>query len=118
MPTTLHLLKCFQLPVSPFLIMQPKWPIDYQHGTMKVRDTDHYFGCVQLYLHVNSLDNNKLKRDLYQDLNDFWKLAIQTTSSNLRQGECYSSESVSDWAKRYSTLKVSTADMQYSSFLY
>ncbi|KAL9556800.1 hypothetical protein MBANPS3_001698 [Mucor bainieri] len=44
-------------------------------------------------------DNNKLKRDLYQDLNDFWKLAIQTTSSNLRQGECYSSESVSDWAR-------------------
>lgn len=47
------------------------------------------------------LDNNTLKRDLYQDLNDFWKLAIQTTSSNLRQGECYSSESVGDWAKRY-----------------
>ncbi|KAG2207301.1 hypothetical protein INT46_004397 [Mucor plumbeus] len=44
-------------------------------------------------------DNNKLKRDLYQDLNDFWKLAIQTTSSNLRQGECYSPESVGDWAK-------------------
>ncbi|KAI7891266.1 Cut8 six-helix bundle-domain-containing protein [Mucor mucedo] len=44
-------------------------------------------------------ENNALKRSLYQDLNDFWKLAIQTTSSNLRQGECYSPESVSEWAK-------------------
>ncbi|KAI8638242.1 Cut8 six-helix bundle-domain-containing protein [Parasitella parasitica] len=43
--------------------------------------------------------NNKSKRDLYQDLNDFWKHAIQITSSNLRQGECYSPESVSEWAK-------------------
>jgi hypothetical protein len=46
-------------------------------------------------------ENNALKRSLYQDLNDFWKLAIQTTSSNLRQGECYSPESVGEWAKRY-----------------
>lgn len=43
--------------------------------------------------------NNLLKKTLYQDLNEFWKLAIQTTSSNLQQGECYSAESVSDWAK-------------------
>ncbi|KAI8882423.1 nuclear envelope [Backusella circina FSU 941] len=43
--------------------------------------------------------NNTLKKDLYQDLNDFWKIAIQTTASKLREGECYSPESVSAWAK-------------------
>ncbi|KAI9484262.1 MAG: hypothetical protein EXX96DRAFT_478476, partial [Benjaminiella poitrasii] len=44
-------------------------------------------------------EHNKLKTNLYQDLNDFWKLAITTTVTNLRQGECYSPESVSEWAK-------------------
>ncbi len=45
-------------------------------------------------------DNNTLKRNLYQDLNGYWKIAIQNTSSNLQQGECYSQESVGEWAKR------------------
>lgn len=44
-------------------------------------------------------DNNLLKKNLYQDLNDFWKLAIQTTASNLRQGEYYSPDLVAEWAK-------------------
>jgi hypothetical protein len=44
-------------------------------------------------------NNNKYKHELYQDLNDFWKLAIQTTSSNLRQNEIYNPSSVSEWAK-------------------
>lgn len=45
-------------------------------------------------------NNNKYKHELYQDLNDFWKLAIQTTSSNLRQNEIYNPSSVSEWAKK------------------
>jgi hypothetical protein len=45
-------------------------------------------------------ENNTSKKDLYQDLNEFWKLAIQTTASNLRQGECYRSELVAEWAKK------------------
>ena len=44
--------------------------------------------------------NNTLKRNLYQNLNDFWKMAIQTTSLRLQQGECYSPQSVGEWAKR------------------
>jgi hypothetical protein len=46
-----------------------------------------------------SIVNNALKKDLYQDLNEFWKIAIQNTASKLREGECYSPESVSTWAK-------------------
>jgi hypothetical protein len=44
-------------------------------------------------------ENNSLKKNLYQHLNDFWKLAIRTTATNLRQGECYSPDSVGEWAK-------------------
>ncbi|KAI8083731.1 Cut8 six-helix bundle-domain-containing protein [Thamnidium elegans] len=45
-------------------------------------------------------ENNSLKKNLYQDLNNFWKLAIQNIASNLRQGEYYiNSETVSEWAK-------------------
>lgn len=70
----------------------PTWD---NEGIILTLKANHY-----KYTYIYPLDNNKLKRDLYQDLNDFWKLAIQTTSSNLRQGECYSPESVGDWAKR------------------
>lgn len=38
MPTTSHLPRCSQRPALPFSIMPPKWLIDYQHGTMKVRN--------------------------------------------------------------------------------
>ncbi|KAI7903436.1 Cut8 six-helix bundle-domain-containing protein [Cokeromyces recurvatus] len=44
-------------------------------------------------------EHNNLKRDLYQDLNNFWKQAIKTTAANLRQAEYYSPESVNEWAK-------------------
>ncbi|KAI8994654.1 hypothetical protein BDB01DRAFT_715211 [Pilobolus umbonatus] len=44
-------------------------------------------------------DNNMLKKNLYHNLNIFWKLAIQSTASKLHEGECYSPETVSTWAK-------------------
>ncbi|CEG80481.1 Putative Zinc finger protein [Rhizopus microsporus] len=44
--------------------------------------------------------HNRLKQNLYQQLNEFWKTAIQSTASKLREGEIYSPESVSEWAKR------------------
>ncbi|CEI98132.1 hypothetical protein RMCBS344292_15859 [Rhizopus microsporus] len=44
-------------------------------------------------------NHNRLKQNLYQQLNEFWKTAIQSTASKLREGEIYSPESVSEWAK-------------------
>ncbi|KAG0736846.1 hypothetical protein G6F57_004212 [Rhizopus arrhizus] len=44
-------------------------------------------------------EHNALQRNLYQQLNEFWKTAIQSTSSKLREGEIYSPDSVSEWAR-------------------
>lgn len=46
-----------------------------------------------------SIEHNALQRNLYQQLNEFWKTAIQSTSSKLREGEIYSPDSVSEWAR-------------------
>lgn len=50
-------------------------------------------------------ENNSIKRNLYLELNQLWKLAIQNIASNLRQGEYYyNSDTVSEWAKRYALI--------------
>ncbi|KAG1454980.1 hypothetical protein G6F56_007184 [Rhizopus delemar] len=47
----------------------------------------------------DSEEHNTIQRNLYQQLNEFWKSAIQSTSSKLRQGEIYSPDTVSEWAR-------------------
>jgi len=60
---------------------------------------DHATHMAHRLPHWDNDDNNKLKKDLYHDLNSFWKSAIHSTASKLREGECYSPDSVSNWAK-------------------
>ncbi|KAI9277360.1 Cut8 six-helix bundle-domain-containing protein [Sporodiniella umbellata] len=44
-------------------------------------------------------DHNAIQRSLYQQLNEFWTCAVQSTASKLRQGETYSPDTVSEWAR-------------------
>ncbi|KAI8375475.1 Cut8 six-helix bundle-domain-containing protein [Blakeslea trispora] len=44
-------------------------------------------------------DNNQLKKELYQDLNSFWKTAILTTASKLSTHQ-YNPDAVREWAKQ------------------
>ncbi|OBZ84425.1 Tethering factor for nuclear proteasome sts1 [Choanephora cucurbitarum] len=44
-------------------------------------------------------ENNQLKKELYRDLNLFWKTAIQATAAKLTADQ-YSPDSVREWAKQ------------------
>lgn len=54
-----------------------------------------------LYSHTpHFIDNNQLKRDLYNDLNSYWTRAIQMAASRHQEGEVYSAQTVNELAKQ------------------
>ncbi|KAI8388598.1 Cut8 six-helix bundle-domain-containing protein [Radiomyces spectabilis] len=44
-------------------------------------------------------DKNLARQELYTNLNAFWIKAVKTTSLKLREGETFSSQTISTWAK-------------------
>lgn len=104
MLTISHPLSFSRHPVSHILILQRMLPIAYPTGTMKVKRlnsavTVYTTRSEQLTVVLMFLDNNQLKRNLYQDLNNYWKRAIQSSVAKLRDGETYSAQTVAEWAK-------------------
>lgn len=53
-----------------------------------------------LLTHTALIDNNQLKRDLYNDLNSYWTRAIQMAASRHQEGEVYSAQTVNELAKQ------------------
>lgn len=43
--------------------------------------------------------HNQIKRDLYIELINYWKKAIDIASSKLDQGKIYGQQVVTEWAK-------------------
>jgi hypothetical protein len=93
-----HAPTCFQPPVLIFLIMQPRWHIDYQFGTILVNKIYDLYVCIGFNVMIA---HNSLKSLLYHDLTECWKISIQSAASKLRENEHYSLDSVNAWAKRY-----------------
>ncbi|KAK4518484.1 uncharacterized protein ATC70_008702 [Mucor velutinosus] len=60
----------------------------------------HYATCVANRLPVWDNDaHNQIKRDLYSELINYWKKAIDIAASKLDQGKIYGQQAVTEWAK-------------------
>lgn len=49
--------------------------------------------------HLPILAHNQIKRDLYTELINYWKKAIDIASSKLDQGKIFGQQVVTEWAK-------------------
>lgn len=52
--------------------------------------------------------HNQIKRDLYDELINYWKKAVDIASSKLNQGKIFGQQVVTDWAKQYVSTNTST----------
>lgn len=50
-------------------------------------------------LTLRILAHNQIKRDLYSELINYWKKAIDIAASKLDQGKIYGQQAVTEWAK-------------------
>lgn len=81
---------------SRIYIMQRVLLIDCLCGIMMVRWDCYNSGCC-----INSqiVAHNQIKRDLYSELINYWKKAIDIAASKLDQGKIYGQQAVTEWAK-------------------